>query len=405
MTLSYSSELSTTKPIGTFWKLLIRWKGSIYKLVWADLILYMVLYHIIQFSYSCLSGITKKTFVDICIYCSKTTETVPLSFVLGFYVTIVVQRWWDQYMSLPWPDSTAVLLTSTIHGNTERAIELRTTIIRYVNLAFVYTMSHICPPVKKQFLSLQHFIDAELLTPSESEMFAQIGEKSPYLKNWLPLTWAGNIVTLAYEHGFIKNKCSVALLLEEIEKQRRGVASILCYNYVSVPLVYTQTVIIVVYCYFLAQLFGAQFVNEEPNIYIPVVCYLQFLFYLGWLRVAETLLNPFGDDDQDFEIIQMITRNIQVSRQIVSDMSEQRPHLIEELELIRPRTDESSGSSSSSSTASTPNVDRIRGIPDPSPSSKPLKPSESETERRPISSGSVPSSSSTVVIEVESDDL
>ena len=29
---------------------------------------------------------------------------VPLSFVLGFYVSYVAGRWWQQFLAIPWPD-------------------------------------------------------------------------------------------------------------------------------------------------------------------------------------------------------------------------------------------------------------------------------------------------------------
>lgn len=39
-----------------------------------------------------------------------------MSFVLGFYVSLVVKRWWEQYRMLPWPDTLALFISAAIPG-------------------------------------------------------------------------------------------------------------------------------------------------------------------------------------------------------------------------------------------------------------------------------------------------
>ena len=45
-----------------------------------------------------------RIFEHIVLHCQTFTNLIPLSFVLGFYVAIVVTRWWNQFMNIPWPD-------------------------------------------------------------------------------------------------------------------------------------------------------------------------------------------------------------------------------------------------------------------------------------------------------------
>ena len=44
-------QVATSSGLGVFWKLLIKWKGSIYKLVWQNLLLYLLLYYILSLTY------------------------------------------------------------------------------------------------------------------------------------------------------------------------------------------------------------------------------------------------------------------------------------------------------------------------------------------------------------------
>ena len=46
--------------------------------------------------------------------------------------------------------------------------------------------------------------------------------------------------------------------------------------------------------------------------YVPLFTFVQFVAFFGWIKVAESLLNPFGDDDDDFQINYLIDRNMEV---------------------------------------------------------------------------------------------
>ena len=52
---------------------------------------------------------------------------------------------------------------------------------------------------------------------------------------------------------------------------------------------------------------------------------------MGWLKVAETLMNPFGEDDDDFEVNNMIDRNLQSSYEIVDKLRNETPKLTRDI--------------------------------------------------------------------------
>ena len=119
--------------------------------------------------------------------------------------------------------------------------------------------------------------------------------------------------------------------------------TILNHGWVNFPIAYTQVATTAVYAYILASLFACQFLNPSdnhrdleifptldisfskddpynkhtPDMKIPYFTIIEFISYVGWIKVAETLLNPFGDDDDDFQINYLIDRNVQVSYMIV----------------------------------------------------------------------------------------
>ena len=80
-----------------------------------------------------------------------------------------------------------------------------------------------------------------------------------------------------------------------------------------------------VYVYFAVSLVGEQWIiwrapgDEELDLYYPFFMTFRFMFIFGWLRVAETLYDPFGEDDEDFELNELLNRHFKVAMTIVDD--------------------------------------------------------------------------------------
>lgn len=84
MTVSYSDR---------FWKLLWRWKGSLWKTIWKDLLAFLLIYYIVRVIYR--YGLTKpqmETFEKLVVMFNDFSERIPLTFLLGFYVGMVLTR-------------------------------------------------------------------------------------------------------------------------------------------------------------------------------------------------------------------------------------------------------------------------------------------------------------------------
>ncbi|XP_030079218.1 bestrophin homolog 22 isoform X1 [Drosophila hydei] len=342
MTVSYAGEVPNGSNFGCFWKILWKWRGSVYKLVWRELIAYLCLYYTINVIYRfALTPNQQAIFNRIRLYFAQQGENIPMSFVLGFYVNLVVKRWWEQYRLLPWPDTLALFISAAIPNssggvNNETGRLMRRNIMRYMVLAYVITLQRISLRVKRRFPTTQHLVDAGLMHESEMKIFEAMNQKSPMSKYWMPLVWATNIINRARKEGLIASDHIVQTILVELSDIRRRLGGLIGYDTVCVPLVYTQVVTLVLYTYFIAALLGRQMLpnildrsgREDPDLFFPFFTVLQFVFFVGWLKVAEVLINPFGEDDDDIELNWLIDRHIKAAYMIVDEMHEEHPELL-----------------------------------------------------------------------------
>ncbi|KAH8858685.1 Bestrophin-1 [Schistosoma japonicum] len=166
-----------------------------------------------------------------------------------------------------------------------------------------------------------------LITETEISSFERIAAdwfrrtKTNYTPEyWIPIQWAQRLTLKALESGYITDPKVAFYTVENIGRVRQKMQDLQVYSSIMIPLVYTQVVIIAVYSYFMCQIFACQFVdhrNEDGqhkvDLYVPIFSIFSFLFLMGWLKVALCVMNPFGDDDEDFQTSKILDYNLDVS--------------------------------------------------------------------------------------------
>ena len=218
--------------------------------------------------------------------------------------------------------------------------------MRYVNLSTILAYRLVSNKVQSRFPDYNSLIESKLLLKHEAERLEKNEERSPHEFTWSPLLWGLQLIQRARTEGKIVIEAPVySCLVSSFDYIETCNRIILNYGWVNFPLAYTQVATISVFLYLFTSLFACQFIipGEEamdtvtfttinvsfstvepwilhtPDIYVPFFTIIEFISYMGWIKVAEALLNPFGDDDEDFQINYLIDRNLQVSYLIVDE--------------------------------------------------------------------------------------
>ncbi|KAM7533088.1 hypothetical protein Aperf_G00000124472 [Anoplocephala perfoliata] len=430
MSIAYLDDVADGSGTFIFLKLLARWKGSLYKLVWLDLLVYLLLHYLIQLIYWLALDTSQRTlFNEVVDYCDKIRGQVPISFLLGFFVSGVIGRWFDTYMYIPWLNDISYQIAATINHSDQRvALRARLTIMRYLNLSWILLMRTISDRISNRFRQqsitsegrrrrrlhhtrhelfdiseqtpgpesgtskvhtkehnslplLSHplspllpqptstpstsgvfdFNDADneffeaaddlgtreilrsfntdkkvqqtfgkIITEPEIRAFENIARRyfrrtrKRYLPEyWIPIQWAVRIVQKTALHGNIADLKIMNSVYNSIGKYRQSLQQLKTFSSLAMPLVYTQVAVIAVYSYFFCQIIATQYTERIANetevtlsMPIPLFSLFYFIFLMGWLKVALCVMNPFGEDYEDFETSEILDYNLDVSYRI-----------------------------------------------------------------------------------------
>uniref|UniRef100_A0A915EIE7 Bestrophin homolog n=1 Tax=Ditylenchus dipsaci TaxID=166011 RepID=A0A915EIE7_9BILA len=321
MTISYEEEFSS---------LMLRWRGSLWKAVLKDLIAFYIAYYIILFAqWYLLDEKQKEYFTGWIHWCEIGSQYIPLSFLLGFFVAVVVARWWEQFNWISWPDKMMMTVSTCFSG--KENLEVRKTIARWSSLQSAIAWTGISVRTLKRFPTERHLVESKLMTEEEYDMYTNTN--APHGKWFVPIMWILNLVKLKHREKKI-DTIQLDMLMKQIFSFRDGFAMLYVYDWVKIPLVYTQVVAIATYGYFFICLLGRQpkldekSMQTEITILFPIFTTFQMLFYVGWLKVGQFLMNPFGEDDDDFELNYVLDRNTCIAHMMATELADQLPSKI-----------------------------------------------------------------------------
>ena len=148
-----------------------------------------------------------------------------------------------------------------IPGVDEENRILRRTLMRYLNLTLVLVLRSISIAVKRRFPTKEHLIEAGSLilryvslkywqfhsfhplkgfmTKPELEMFSAV-PATEFNTFWIPCTWFVNLLREARQECRITDSAGLKLIMEEFNEYRSKCGLLWSYDWVSIPLVYTQ---------------------------------------------------------------------------------------------------------------------------------------------------------------------
>uniref|UniRef100_A0A0N5AFL7 Bestrophin homolog n=1 Tax=Syphacia muris TaxID=451379 RepID=A0A0N5AFL7_9BILA len=286
-------------------------------------------------------SLSLRIFEELAQYLNSHLDYIPLTFMLGFFVQIIVQRWSVLFQNMGYVESPAIYIGGYVYGESNECRILRRTMARYLCLTQLLVYRDISVRVRKRFPNYDSIVEAGFMLLHEKEKLESI--KLHYDKYWVPINWIYALIFKARKDGHVVSDSFANKLCDEIKFYRYNIQMLCNYDWVPLPLAYPQLVFLAVYVYFGLSLICRQFIITErdaPNksnvgflfqyiidLTLPFMTMMEFLIFIGWMKVAEGLLNPFGEDDDDFECNYLLDKNLATSLCIVDDASNDVPKL------------------------------------------------------------------------------
>jgi hypothetical protein len=326
--------------------------SSIWNLIRTEFVIYICLFYFVGVVERMCPG-DVSPFFEIRIYTNAHMTRIPLAFVLSFYMGHIFTRWWAQFCALPSSTKLAHMVAQLDSSSADGH-----KLLRWLHASAAITFQSISPHFRENYPELGDLETDGLLTPKEADFLQgqPEGARSDICLGW----FLSSVAEHSKKPGSTVN---INTAYGKVMDFGGSLSTLRSYHNQSVPLGYTQIVQACVYSYFLVSrfplsvLFWDAFMRSvlDPSLFdliwahcrhlgaiyqltlidrqqqqegrdiglhwaceqLPFCTLLEFLVYIGWLKVATEMEDPFGDDESNFDCLQSLRSNQDNSMAII----------------------------------------------------------------------------------------
>lgn len=317
--------LAQTAPdanrFGESFRILLRWKGSIYKFIWRDLLVYYFLFYLLSILHSVLDDDGKKTFQALAKYCLKNSNSINLMIMLTFFTTTAMQRLFSMQTTIPGTAKVITCFIMSIKPNLLEGPIIVEQFARWTVLAWILTFRVVCKPLRTMFPDMISLQVAGIIREKERVILERVeteGNKTP--RALVVIDWMLLLLKETAIHNRFAEKSNHLKVIEILMTFKKSCGNTIKFATKNIPYALIQAAIIVVYAYGLVTLMARNF--EEAGSsgflegivnYFPVIPSMQFFIFLIWLNFGRTAVNPFGTDEEDINVKLLLETHIQDS--------------------------------------------------------------------------------------------
>ncbi|KZS08605.1 Uncharacterized protein APZ42_027263 [Daphnia magna] len=325
--LAFSQTAPDANRFGESIRILLRWKGSVYKAIWKDLLVYYALYYLLTILHNFVLGDDgKKAFMVLAKYCLRNSNSINLMIMLSFFTSTALQRLFTVQTMIPGTAKVITFYVMSLKPNLPEGPIIVEQFARWTVIAWILTFRVVCKPLRTMFPNMISLQVAGIIREKERLILERVEtEHNTTPRALVVIDWMILLLKETSIHNRFTEKSNHLKSLDVVMSFKKSCGNTIKFATKNIPYALIQAAIIVVYTYGLMTLMARNFDDADSAgfmtgivNYFPIIPSLQFFVFLVWLNFGRIAVNPFGTDEDDIDVNLLLETHIQDSYRLAN---------------------------------------------------------------------------------------